>query len=396
MEARLSNKIRNISFLLMVLVAFIHGYNENLRFSDQGTVQPAAWLSFTERFVSDGICRIAVPLFFAVSGFLACESLGKKLRISSFLLLLKKRVNSLLLPYLLVSAAGILLVILLQLFPFSRPFFNNYSLEGSNVKDWLNVWLLSPVAFPLWFIRFLMNYFLIFPLLFVAIRYLRELVVLPLLCLWAFPPFYHLIGHFKIVFSLLTFLFCYLSGTDPAPYLPTQKNELEGLCFFALGMYVSLHQLPLILRLSRKMLLTAFFLWILWVAYRSGISLDVPARHNEVHFHLIGFTLTGTVLLWFMYDAFAGFLEGKRWLRENAPYAIGVFLFHEPLLTMIKKGIIRLAGAGDLSLFLSFLISPVLAFLAALWFSRMLSASFPGGYSLLTGNRRPKPEAASS
>jgi peptidoglycan/LPS O-acetylase OafA/YrhL len=396
MDARLSNKIRIVSFLLMVLVAYIHGYNENLRFADKGLALPAAWLSFTERFISDGVCRIAVPLFFAISGFLACESLGKKFSFQGYGLLLRKRISSLLIPYLLVSAAGIGLVVLLQLFPFSRPFFNNYSLAGSSLKQWLNVLFLSPVAFPLWFIRFLMNYFLIFPLLYLGIRYFREAFVLLLLLMWAYTPLYQKIGLLKISFSLLTFLFCFLSGTDPTPYLSAHKNELEGLFFFALGMYASLHQLPLVGVWSRKWLMAAFLAWIAWIAYRTAISLDIPARHNEVHYHLIGFTLAGTLLLWYFYDLFAEKLMSVSWLQRNAGFAIGVFLFHEPLLTIIKKGMIRILGYGDFTLLLSFLLAPPAAFLLSLWFSKWLSGRVPALYDLFTGSRRPKPEGAAS
>jgi peptidoglycan/LPS O-acetylase OafA/YrhL len=202
MEARLSRKIRNISFLLLIMVAFIHGYNENLRFADGGAFVPASWLSFIQRFISDGVCRIAVPLFFAISGYLACESTGPALNTGTYAVLLKKRFFSLLVPYLLVSAAGIALVFLLQLIPYSRPFFNNYSAGETPISEWVRIWLLSPVPFQLWFLRFLMNYFLFFPVLFLAIRYLRELFVLVLFLFWSWTTLYYKIGAWKIAFYI--------------------------------------------------------------------------------------------------------------------------------------------------------------------------------------------------
>jgi peptidoglycan/LPS O-acetylase OafA/YrhL len=387
MDKRLSLKIRNISFLLLIMVAFIHGYNENLRFSDNGSILVPPWLSFLERFISDGVCRVAVPLFFAISGYLACESTGRILGIADYFILLKKRVFSLLIPYLMVSGSGIALVMLLQLFPFSRPFFNNYDIANTSFSDWVRIWLLNPVPFQLWFIRFLMNYFLFFPVLFFAIRYLRELFVLILFLFWSWTTLYYKIGAWKIAFSLCTFLFCFISGTDFQPYIPTQKNELEGLFFFGLGMYASLHRIPLILPTGRGLLQVLLIFWLFWIAYRTRISLEIPPRHNEVHYHLIGFTLIGMVLVWYYYDIISGSIESWNWLSKNAGLAFGVFLFHEPILTILKKGMIRLGGGSDASLLLSFILAPVLAFLFSLFISRIFSDRLPGLYKFFTGNR---------
>ena len=390
MDKRLSIKIRNISFLLLIPVAFIHGYNENLRFSDQGSVSAAVWLSFTERFISDGICRIAVPLFFIISGYLASESIGQSINPAKYGNLLRKRFFSLLLPYLIVSAGGIVLVLLLQSIPYSRPFFNNYAVEGSGFQKWLYVWLLSPVPFQLWFIRFLMGYFIIFPILYYAIRYLRELLIIPLFLFWANPDFYHHIGNVKILFFTITFVFCFLTGTDPAPFISTQKNELEGLFFFALGIYASVHRIPMTGNFNARLMVFVSALWLVWVAFRTGITLEIPARHYHAHFHAIGCTFSGTILAWYLYDVFARQIESWNWLRSNAGFAIGVFLFHEPLLTILKKGIVRLGGGSDMALLASFLLSPVLAFLISLLFSRLISEKYPGLYKIVTGNRNPR------
>ena len=392
MEPNLSRKIRNISFLLLILVAFIHGYNENLRLAGWGAHNPSPWLIFIERFVSDGFCRLAVPLFFSISGYLASESIGRKFSIRACFYLLKKRVGSLLIPYLLVSATGIGLVILLQLFPVSQNFFNNYRLATTPLSGWLRIWLLNPVPFQLWFIRFLMNYFLFFPFLFLAVRYLKELFLVILFVFWAWPFLYSQIGFWKIAFSMCTMVFCFISQTDWLPYIPTQKNELEGLFFFTLGIYVSLKRIPLILPVGK--LFSCFFIliWLLWVAYRTQLFFEFPSRHNEIHYHLIGFTMAGLVLLWYAYDAFSFQIESWKWLNRFAPYTFGIFLFHEPLLTIFKKGIIYLLGVGDFTLLFSFLISPVLAFLFALWFSVFLAGTAPHIYNLFTGNRNPVPK----
>ena len=60
-----------ISFLrfpMIAAVVFIHGIGYSL-FSSKGITPPRVYSIFYE-FVTAGICRIAVPLFYMISGFL--------------------------------------------------------------------------------------------------------------------------------------------------------------------------------------------------------------------------------------------------------------------------------------------------------------------------------------
>ena len=57
----LSNKIKNISFLLTILVVILHAYNIDNTISI---------VSFIQTFISHGIATIAVPIFFMISGYL--------------------------------------------------------------------------------------------------------------------------------------------------------------------------------------------------------------------------------------------------------------------------------------------------------------------------------------
>ena len=64
MNNELSNKIKNISLILTILVVFLHAYNleeSNSVINING---------FIQNFISYGVCTIAVPLFFMISGYL--------------------------------------------------------------------------------------------------------------------------------------------------------------------------------------------------------------------------------------------------------------------------------------------------------------------------------------
>jgi peptidoglycan/LPS O-acetylase OafA/YrhL len=364
MNAYLSNKLRNLSFLLMILVAFIHGYNVNLKFSDGEYFRPALWLQFLEGFVSDGICRVAVPMFFAISGYLATQSLKGKFNVEVYWRILRKRFSSLLIPYLSVSAIGIATVFILQLIPFSRPFFNNFNLKTTTLGKWIWIWLVSPVPYQLWFLRFLCIYFLQFPIIYYLAKYLKLIYILALVYYWSNFGLQQQIGDTKI--------------------------EAEGLLFFSVGVFAATSKMNLLYRIPSKTFYILLTLWIIWVAYRTLINI-VPELfdHYAVHYHLIGFTFLGFVLFWFLYDQMEVYISQSRWINEYANYSFGIFLFHEPFLTIIKKILIRIGASNDVTLLLTFILAPVLGFGFGLLVSRLMFRFIPSLYSFLTGNRKP-------
>ena len=389
MDQKLSNKLRIISFLLMILVAFIHGYNENLRFGGSGNFQVAWWLSFTERFISDGICRIAVPLFFAISGFLAMESMGE-FSFNKFGMMLRSRFRSLLLPYLLVSLLGILLVVCLQMIPWAKPFFNNYDIHRLSFRTWLYVWLFSPVPFQLWFLRLLIGYFLFFPVIYFLLRYFRPFILLLPLYIWISPYFLGLTAIWSQPFSLGTLIFGLISGLDMATLLSTSKIQFEGLLFFSIGVCCSMYKFPMVIKPKVSVSLIFLAVWLLWVGYRTTLTIGPSVDHYDVHYHLIAFTFLGSILCWYLYDLVAEKVENISWIRNNAKYSIGVFLFHEPMLTILKKLMIKALGQSDASLLLAYFIAPAMAIALSILLSKAWSKYWPNAYSLITGNRTQK------
>ena len=70
MNEFLSSKIRNISFLCMVMVVQLHSYNLDIKqFGEpEIIVKDVNWA--IQNFISNGLTRIAVPFFFIISGYL--------------------------------------------------------------------------------------------------------------------------------------------------------------------------------------------------------------------------------------------------------------------------------------------------------------------------------------
>ena len=95
-----SKRITALRFLLIVFVVFIHncftleGVAENFEQTGEMTVfNPNALSEWTQLFISQGIARCAVPLFFLFAAFLQAKKNDR------YSVLLKKRAKSLLVPY---------------------------------------------------------------------------------------------------------------------------------------------------------------------------------------------------------------------------------------------------------------------------------------------------------
>src|ERR1041385_7924866 len=91
----ISRKLKVLSLGAIILVVFIHSYNEDVKFSSGDlTGEQSHLVLFIENFFSKGIARIAAPFFFAFSGFLFYQHYDFSL--SGVLDKLKKRFKSLL------------------------------------------------------------------------------------------------------------------------------------------------------------------------------------------------------------------------------------------------------------------------------------------------------------
>jgi surface polysaccharide O-acyltransferase-like enzyme len=69
MTKKLVNKLKVVSFISIVLVIFIHSYNINYSEIQEESLI-LRFNFFTQFLISQGISRIAVPIFFAISGYL--------------------------------------------------------------------------------------------------------------------------------------------------------------------------------------------------------------------------------------------------------------------------------------------------------------------------------------
>lgn len=97
----LSEKIKFVSFFSMILVVFLHSYNLGEEIIEQSSSKKG-FVFFVQYFISQGIARIAVPMFFLISGYLFFF-LKKGTFFNGYILSLQKKIKSLVLPFFLVN-----------------------------------------------------------------------------------------------------------------------------------------------------------------------------------------------------------------------------------------------------------------------------------------------------
>ncbi|MBS1635741.1 MAG: acyltransferase [Bacteroidetes bacterium] len=352
MNAYLSRKISLLSLLAAVMVVYVHAYN----LYDAKT-QVVSYRNesvfFLEQLVSQGLCRVAVPLFFVLSGYLFFQNFSGG--ISAFYSKIRKRTRTILIPYLLWSLLGFIAMWIL----------NTYWLKSTDspgelsFRDIADKILIHPVAYQLWFLRDLMILVLLSPLLYLLIYFTR----------W-FP-----------------FLICtglWMSRVEPLIIAS------QALCFFVLGASIALRSETLLLNvLTRRAWLLLIPLWVAVLLFKLVYfqeSSEGSPFADVIHKTAI---LIGLPALWIAYDL----VTLKRnyintfllWIGPG--FAFFLFVFHEPTLSLIKKTAQAAMPDNAVTRLAQYVLAPVIVMLLAMVLSKAMQRYLPLVYRILTGSR---------
>src|SRR5690606_24616874 len=282
--------------------------------------------------ISNGIARIAVPIFFMISGYLFYKDVTNG-KLNEFALKFKKRWRSLVIPYFIWSLIGLLFYILLQSFPQSKPFFTQQLIRNFNLEDYFNTIVLYPIPYQLWFIRDLIVLVLLSPLIYLGLSKTRFLLIIIFTFAWIFD----------VDYILLT---------------------SESLLFFSLGAFLNIKKIEL--NISHKLVevkFVFFLLWVLLTAFQAFLYLSNAENDILVRIlHKMGL-LFGIVTVWIFYDDLFDFDISKTKIYFCFEYTFFIFLCHEPLLTILKKLFYYLFGATEQSSFIIYIIAPILTIL---------------------------------
>lgn len=336
-----SSKITILNTILIIMVLYIHSYYE------EAVNFPTA-LALERLLGTHGLSHVANLLFFTISGFLFFNGIESAKQCFPKI---RKRVRTLLVPYLIWNVIFVLWYVILNAIPGVGKYLNLNPTEiFSSFKEAIIGLYWKPASHQLWFIRDLM--------IFVALS----------------PIIYYWVKYAKMYGCLLLFVISIFF-------------DINCTAYFVLGAYIALHSnLDNVSRIiTKKMFAICTTLWILVSLYRSFMPADyVPDRYMNIVFEL-----NSLVAVWGGYDH----LSRGRILTQNpfwkavTGYSFFVYLFHIPVINFIKKGGLILAGTSTISLCLMFLITPLVMMLVVKITSDVMRKFVPKTYSVLTGGR---------
>lgn len=339
-----SDKIRLLSFVAILFVIYIHSpYVEASGYPIAQSMQKL-WADF-------GLAIFAVPMFYAISGLLFFNGVRK---VGDCFPKIKKRAYSLLIPYLIWNLIFVGWYVVMSYTPVVSSFVNSDMLSNIQVTDpisTLHFLFIAPAGFHLWFLRDLMIFVLLSPVLYFSIKRFPWLTVILLII-----------------------------GLGWMPRL--------GIVYFALGGVISIHYnleslTDLLTRQRTIMLLCIYFLNIIIAAFGVVHSGNVFWQY---YVQIMG--MIAIAAIWGLYDSVVP-RDYKFSARMNIilRYTFFVYLFHEPAFNIIKKIGLKVLGTHEYSLIALYLINPILMLIIAIGVGMLFKKLLPKTYSICVGGR---------
>lgn len=359
-EDLLSKTITYLRFPLIAGVVFIHfniAEGFNIGGIEYGVDNFELYYYFVS-FFSGVLPRIAVPLFFFISGFLFFYHTD--FGFVAYKKKLKSRIKTLLIPYVLwnIIAAfwfGIrLLPSLAWLFPTAHQLPLDFSLSALLGIFWTANEGLYPMDVPLWYVRDLMITVFFTPIIYSLIKKLGYYFIIILGVLWYIAPPFNL-GH--------TYLL------------------LNAFFFFSWGAFYSINKIDFV-TVFRKLSFAPLF----YVLIAITDVLTKKEQYNN-YIHMAGI-LVGIVAIVII----VAYLLDKNKIRVNyflTNASFFVFALHCLFLNELGKVIFKLINKPTSSCFwvLFYFLVPVITIYVCLGIYKILKKYFPKMVKVLTGGR---------
>ncbi len=351
----LSKKIRIISFFSIIMVVFIHSYNNIINLNSVSKRIEWEFNLFFQNLFSNGITRIAVPIFFLLSGLLFFKDFNTNSEIThKFFVKIKKRIRTLFIPYMFWSLLGVVIYYCLQTASVSKLFFTKELIVNYSLGQLLNRIFIDPIPYQLWFIRDLMLLVFISPILYFLLK-----------------------KTFILYISIILMSFLWILEYD----LVFISNE--SLLFFTVGSILGIKNLNIDIRLSVKTIFIGAFTWILLIVVKIALK-GIEINTNVLVLLHKTSIIIGVLVIWFAYDIKSYKLKISEGIIS---FTFFIYVFHEPLLTILKKGFYFLFGISELSSFIIYIFAPFIAIGISILTGYFLKKKANTFYKLITGNR---------
>ncbi len=337
-----SQKLSVLSLLMIVLVIYIHGYY--LEVEDYP-------ISMAFQKVVIGFANGAVPLFYGISGFLFFKSVDS---IKDCLPKICRRFHTLLIPYIIWNLVFVCWYLALTYLPGVSSFVNSnlaemFPYEG--ILGTLYTLFIEPIGFHLWFLRDLLIFVMLTPILYWGIKKTGWwfLLVVLLLTGWIFR------------FWLTSFVF----GATIA--ICNNKGVLDNT-------------------VNKKRTSLWLILYCLVALNNAFPIVNSPGVIGDYYAQFAA--LISIIAIWKSYDwVYSACPRTLEMFLKYTPYTFFIYLFHEPAFNIIKKLGLKVLGVNDLTLTFLYLINPIIMCVVAICVAKLAQRYIPRVYSVLVGGR---------
>lgn len=352
---------KTISFLrlpLIIGVVLIHIDFSGLVFNGNPAMGEGQFTGYRilRQLVSNEFARIAVPLFFFISGFLFF--FRTDFTRDAYVRKLKKRISSMLIPYIVWNIIILLITLVIQTYFSSILSGQSKLIADYNRHDWINIfWAMDsggPICGQLWFMRDLMAVSILSPLIYYFVKYCKIYGVAALGALWL---------------------------TDTWVSVP--GFSIAAIFFFTLGAWFSInrHDFTSVFY-SKRRLVTSIYLTI--VAFDLWLWHGNITQTDYVHRAGILFGMTA-VVCWTAYGVTKDKLPVSAVLAGSSFF---IFAYHGvPTVSLAKIFMKTCSPDSEWLLVLGYVAIPVIVVCVGISIYMLIRKYFPTLCVLLTGGR---------
>ena len=366
-EALTSSVIKFLRFPLIVMVVMIHAHFHDISMGgvdykfDLNQFPVYCNLSF---LISKLFAGIAVPLFYVFSGYLFFNKQAS-FTAKDYLGKLRKRIKTLLIPYVFWNLVVIAFYFLAQIFMPSMISGDNKSIVDYTIIDWLKAfWNYNnemPISYPLWFIRDLMVVVLMSPLIYLLVK--------------------------KSAFSVLVIGIIWLLGFT----IGICGVDITAILFFSFGSLFSIRKLDFV-DSFKKIRVIGYIVSLLLIIvemslYNKRGSLDLlfPNVLSIVLYKLCTLCLMASCINIAVAAMRKGLLKTNEFLYEANFF---IYVYHALPLTLFLKLLIRFVNPTSDILAIGIYFSVALITIAfGLMMFALLRKMLPRFTSFIIGNR---------
>lgn len=350
-----TNTLSALRFPLIIGVVFIHS-----RFTDIITQEGIISLTrdifpiytLLSNLISNVFSRISVPLFFAISGYFFFYRVNI-LNVHVYIHKLKRRLKSLLIPYIIWNFIVILILLAAELCIPEMMSGLKKSITKWNITDWFYNLYTVPISYQFWFIRDLILLCIFSPIIYYGIKYGKRPFILALSILWIF---------------------------DLWPNIP--GFSIVGIFSFSVGAYFSINQINFITILSKNTTILGSLYVIL-----SILEVTIVQQQSWLtYYHNINMIIGMSFL-----TALFAKLQIKGHKVENpilTKSSFFIFAYHVmPLVLILKICFKIIPSYNELSLICIYLFSTIFIIMVGIGLGTVLKKYFPTVYKVISGGR---------